>query len=138
MEFPGAGSGGQGFYIIGSNASAGENDEAGAGGLDEAGDQLTPCPGTWSHSGGQQTSAAKGDEGFKGVEGVLGADIEGAVKGDGQRPGGGDELSQCGDIDSALRRQRPDNNAGGTDGLAIIDIIDHLLDIVIVTDKVFE
>lgn len=138
MEFPGAGSGGQGIYIFGIDTTTREDDKAVAGDLDQSGDQFAAGPGVFGHAGGQQAGTAERDDGFEGVEGVQGADVEGAVEGDGERPGGGDEPSQCGDIDSALRRQRPDNNAGGTDGLAIIDIIDHLLDIVIVTDKVFE
>ena len=118
-------------------APSGGGSAAGAGAADEQGEDVASVPGCRGLARTQQAGAAQGDDLVEGGERVVGADVEGAVEGDRQRPGGGDQPSHRRQVNGPLRRQHPDDNARRSNRLAILDVFNHLVQIGFVIDKIF-
>lgn len=115
MEFHGARFFFQGEEILAVYAAADEDDEAGAGAADEQGEGAAAVPSRRGLTGGQEAGTAEGNDLVEGDERVLGANVEGAVEGDGKRVRRGDKPLHGDKIDGAGWRQRSDDDAGGTD-----------------------
>ena len=109
MELPGAGGGGQGGEVGGSDAAAGEDDEAVAGVGHELPDDVAAFPGVGGLAGGQQAGAAERDDLVDGFERVFRADVERPMEGDRQRLCCCDKPLHCVHVDIALRCQSSDH-----------------------------
>lgn len=115
MVFMGAGESGESGKNGGRDTFSGHDDEAPAGSPDKPGKQAAAVPGRGGPAGCQEAGAAECDDRFEVLKGVAGSDIESPVKGHGKRVRRCDKPPHGDKIDGAGWRQRPDDDAGGTD-----------------------
>lgn len=115
MVFMGAGESEEGGKIGGRDTFSGHDDKAPVGPPDKPGKQAAAVPGRGRAAGTKKAGAAERDDRFKDLEGVAGSDIESPVKGHGKRVRRGDKPLHGDKINGAGWRQRPDDDAGGTD-----------------------
>lgn len=115
MVFMGAGESEEGGKIGGRDTFSRHDDEATVGPPDKPGKQSASVPGRGGPAGCQEAGAAERDNRFEILEGVAGSDIESPVKGHGKRQRRSDKPLHGDKIDGAGWRQRPDDDAGGTD-----------------------
>lgn len=136
MYFAGARSARDCFYILGKDAAAGHYDQAAAGAADEQRKKGAALPGCRCLSRTQQAGTTQCNDFIQGDERVFGADVEGAMKSDGQRSGGGHQPAHGRQVDSPFRCQRPYDNAGHPDRFTIHDVIEHLFQSLFVINKI--
>ena len=94
---------------MGTDAAAGEDDDAAGGLADEPGQGEAPGVGVRRVAGRQETLAAERDDVLKTAI-HIGAFVEGPVEGDFQRTRGDDEPAHCRHIYTAVRQQGANDN----------------------------